>query len=250
MDWFRKRKIDARLKKFFGRPKLKKKEEQEKVQTKKIPVKDLPPAKVKFQALHFVHRKFIEKVPGKTFDDASSFIHALRKRGFQNLGSGAFGTVLGKPGKDRVIKVGRQAGHDGGWFNYVSWANDNGFGGTFAPKIYSHKLIKGKNGSFTITSMERMKKGGYDLDHKEDNWMVLHLFRSSILYKNEMADQLLKSVRPELQMFGEKLKAKFHNHFDIGGNNVMFRQDNSICFTDPIGGGGMTSEYKRIKNAA
>ena len=53
------------------------------------------------------------------FEGAYAFIHFLQKRGYKNLGSGAFSTVLGKEGSDRVLKVTRS---NDNWIDYIQWA--------------------------------------------------------------------------------------------------------------------------------
>ena len=58
-------------------------------------------------------------------------------KGFHAVGSGFFSNVLTKDGK-RVVKV----GSDNTWEPYVLWAAENGYAGTFAPKVYSFHLHK------------------------------------------------------------------------------------------------------------
>ena len=58
-------------------------------------------------------------------------------KGFHAVGSGFFSNVLTKDGK-RVVKV----GSDNTWEPYVLWAAENGYAGTFAPKVHSFHLHK------------------------------------------------------------------------------------------------------------
>src|SRR5258705_9757333 len=65
-----------------------------------------------------------------------NFIHRLEKRGYKVLGRGAYSTVLGKEGSERVIKVSRSLDD---WIDYVQCGAANGYAGNFVPRVYSWK---------------------------------------------------------------------------------------------------------------
>src|SRR5258705_4232165 len=65
-----------------------------------------------------------------------NFIERLEKRGYKVLGRGAYSTVLGKEGSNRVIKVSRSLDD---WIDYIQWGAANGYAGNFVPRVYSWK---------------------------------------------------------------------------------------------------------------
>src|SRR5882672_10391646 len=68
--------------------------------------------------------------------NAWAYISWLEKKGFKRLGAGAYSTVLGKDGSDKVIKVSRSLDN---WIDYIQWSAANGYAGNFAPRVYSWK---------------------------------------------------------------------------------------------------------------
>lgn len=114
-------------------------------------------------------------------------IAGLERHGFKILGAGMYSTVLGKgplvPGA-RCIKVGT----DTTWEPYVIWAQENGFAGNFAPKVFAFHRYKTSNTRHTAlftASMERFTKtarlagsvlGGlldYCINNSDGSWDIL-----------------------------------------------------------------------------
>lgn len=175
-------------------------------------------------------RNEVPKVPERVFDNGRAFIARLEVKGWTSLGSGAFSTVLAKGDSKRVIKVTRRPD---GWINYIKWANDNGYAGKFAPKVFSYKYIKGKdNLDFSISSMERLPNTLGHLKYSHSAHVVESLLHTAA-NDNELAGTLLDLVQPGIKEFNQKLRDKF-GHLDLHHGNFMVRDSGELVFTDPV----------------
>jgi hypothetical protein len=154
------------------------------------------------------------------------FIERLQKRGFVVLGSGCYSTVLAKPGSERVIKVNRNTDN---WIDYVSWAAKAGYAGGFAPKVYSWKRHEG----WAVAIVERMTES-YNYSYKQDQALIMAL-TGPAKQGSVMAKLYMEDIAPGSVEFFEQLRMRRFDG-DIGGGNVMFRKDGSICITDPCAG--------------
>jgi hypothetical protein len=154
------------------------------------------------------------------------FIERLQKRGFEVLGSGCYSTVLAKPGSDRVIKVNRNTDN---WIDYVQWAAKAGYAGNYAPKVYSWK----RHDSWAVAVVERMKET-YNYKYTHDQALIMSLIGPA-KYGSVMAKLYMEDLAPGSVEFFEQLHMRRFDG-DIGGGNVMFRNDGSICVTDPCAG--------------
>lgn len=187
----------------------------------------------------FVFEKFgVKKSP---FDDGYGFIEALKKRGFVELGSGAFSTVLGKPGKDRVIKVTRRPD---GWIDYIAWGAKTG--SPYVPKVFSYKKISGKKKDFEVAIVERLE---YTFCHAPSDHALKIL--PDLLYRsddNPMAARFVEVLAPGLTNFMKGVYEHFgdSHSLDLHNGNYMVRKDGSFVVTDPVCDGPKT-EYKRLK---
>lgn len=188
-----------------------------------------------------------------------TFCEALQAKGFELLGSGAFSTVYGYPGKDRVIKVTHRP-HTDGWLDYTHWAAQKGYAGRFAPQIYSYKLIKSKSptkpgslweyatdpNGFGVAVMERLdlEMNKVAPDHDANTINVLF---SQAMRDNKLAHKFLATVDPEFPKFAVELMTEYKGHLDIHGGNIMLRKDGSFVVTDPVC--GLTSKVasRRLK---
>jgi hypothetical protein len=186
---------------------------------------------------------FFRKFEKKPFDNAEGFIIALAKRGFTHLGSGAFATVLGKEGSDRVIKVIRRPD---GWINYIHWAAQIGEAGHFAPRVFSYKKIKGRDKDFSVAVMERLS---YTLeDTPEDHAMKI---LPGLLWQaetNEMAAKFTETLAPGLLTFTKKMSEQWKipvQNFDLHSGNLMIRVDGSFVIVDPVSKG--EDKYDRLR---
>lgn len=179
----------------------------------------------------------------KPFDNAEGFIIALKKRGFIELGSGAFATVLGKEGSDRVIKVIRRPD---GWINYVHWAAEVGEAGKFAPRVFSYKKIKGRKKDFSVAVMERLS---YTLEHTPEEHALKIL--PQMLWRadtNPMAAKFTEMLAPGLVGFLGKMAKHWEipvQNFDLHDGNLMVRPDGTFVVVDPVSRG--EDLYNRLR---
>ena len=186
---------------------------------------------------------FFRKFEKKPFDDANGFIKALEKRGFTVIGSGAFSTVLGKEGSDRVLKVIRRPD---GWINYIHWAAQIGEAGHFAPRVFSYKKIKGRQKDFSVAVMERLS---YTLENTPEEHALKIL--PNVLWradKNPMAAKFTEILAPGLVGFMNKMSAKWDipiQNFDLHDGNLMIRNDGSFVVVDPVSRG--EDLYNRLR---
>lgn len=188
--------------------------------------------------------------PKGTFNSAHNFYEALKKKGFEYLGSGAYSRVVAKKDSDRVIKICTYAQGDG-WVDYVLWANQKGYGGTFAPKIYSYKWIKTEKGGFGVAVMERMKHTVSREDRKSSAKLIPNLFEYS-LYDNDNAKAVADLLAPGMGAFIDDFRNKFggDGNFDLHNGNFMVREDGSFCVSDPLAGTSSTVYNTRFRRAA
>lgn len=175
--------------------------------------------------------------PKSAFDSKYTFIQALERKGFKKLGSGYYSVVLHKKG-ERVIKVGKADQ----WINYVLWAGKTGYGGTFAPKVYSYKMFPGKKkgndpwgheGPFYVAVMEKLEKTVSSARSSEDMVIGPYLFQT-YLHKNAAAGRMLDVLAPGLRVFSDQFKKTFKNGWDLHNGNFMLRSDGGLVLTDPI----------------
>ena len=162
----------------------------------------------------------------------------LEKKGFVQLGSGAYSVVYAKPKSDRVIKVIRTRDN---WIDYVVWANKEGYGGNLAPKVYSYKDYE----DFAVAVVERMKTtlSGY---REHDEQIVIGLVHSYVYSNNVLAGVLAHEIAPGISDFLAGVKKNVYGRLDLHGGNFMLREDGSICVTDPVAGEG-SATYTRLK---
>src|SRR6266481_1209137 len=108
-----------------------------------------------------------------------NFIAKLESRGYKILGRGAYSTVLGKEGSDKVIKVSRSLDN---WIDYIQWSAANGYAGNFAPRVYSWKRHPGSkplrdwesNNDWSVAVVERM--AGCVTEPEQDMSLLMNLY--------------------------------------------------------------------------
>lgn len=166
-----------------------------------------------------------EKV--SAFTDRYTYGQKLRNKGFLYLGSGAYSTVYGHPSSQRVIKV--TAG-DPGWWQYVQWAEQKGYAGTWAPKVYRHKDHR----TFHVFVMERMKEGFFQVASNSDLKPLSELTRLHGEHRNQTAGLLSDLLVPGISVFTDNLREEFDGHLDMHDGNIMLRENGTVCFTDPV----------------
>src|SRR5882724_9540774 len=177
-----------------------------------------------------------------------NFIDKLEKRGYKVLGRGAYSTVLGKEGSNKVIKVSRSLDD---WIDYVQWGAANGYAGNFVPRVYSWKRhtrpgekddFYGRTADWSVAVVERM--ADTCSDHKHDMSLLYSLYYPANS-GNTMAAVYMEDLCPGSYKFFKELDK---NHFasDIGGKNMMIRADGSFCVTGPVRG-RIKTDKKRFR---
>lgn len=174
-----------------------------------------------------------------TFNDGRSFVRALEKRGFVQLGSGTYSTVLGKPGSDRVIKVTHKSD---GWIDYVTWGAK--MGSPFVPKVFSYKKISGKKKDFYVAIMERLEYTLYKTPGDHALSILPDLINKG---ENPMAARFIDVLAPGLNGYMKDLRSEFPaEDIDLHRGNYMIRKDGSFVVTDPIAAKSQ-GDYNRLK---
>lgn len=181
----------------------------------------------------------------RAFRNGECFVDALQAKGFHTLGSGAFSTVLAHPdNNDKVVKVIYRPQQDG-WVDYAHWAGQKGYAGTFAPRVFSYKLVKSYSKEkkeyywsspqdFGVAVMERLDKTLTQTEMNADG-RVLHPLFKHAMSESALAVRMLDSVVPGLANFAKDLKKDFEDErFDLHDGNMMLRKDGSFVVTDPI----------------
>lgn len=169
----------------------------------------------------------------KPFGNATNYGAWLMAKGFQKLGSGAHSAVYAKPNSDKVIKVTWSLDN---WIDYVKWAASAGYAGTLAPRVYSWKRHGRKDyGDFAVAVVERMDVGGYNTDFKKHDGALLMQLQYPARSGSLLAQCFMEEIQPGSVNFFKMLSALEFDG-DMGGNNVMYRKDGTLCITDPCAG--------------
>lgn len=188
-------------------------------------------------------------------DSRDKFEIFLRKKGFHLFGSGYFSRVLGHPSSDKVVKILNKPNEDG-WVDYIKWANEQGFGGSFAPKLYSYKFIK--DGNYAVAVMEKLDKTFYAMvNHKKEEKSFIHkieFLHSALehgIYKhNETALSVAELLQPGYRKFAEAFVNKFARgsgyHYDMHQKNWMICKDR-LVMSDPLSHCESASYQERFK---
>lgn len=170
----------------------------------------------------------VENGKGKVFEDRYTYFEKLKKRGFVRIGVGMYSWVVAHPKSNKVIKLGR----GDAWIDYIFWAHKTGYGGNFAPRVYSYRQHK----NFYVAIMERLDKRACDLEMYEDLALVHRLFGTGVEYKNKLALTLVDLVIPGLGKFAADFQRAFPKGRDLHGGNFMLRSDKSFVLIDPLTG--------------
>lgn len=181
------------------------------------------------------------------FLNANTYGEALVSRGFEVLGSGHFATVYGKPGSDKVLKVGR-AGAADGWLAYAAFARQSG--SPYAPKIGRIKWHVGGAGSrWYVAVLERLHSTVFDIDDNRHPAKKQHRLASKILWRDQSAEAWAKEEEaanaPGLVAYMSEVRKLFDGiyDFDLHSANSMIRADGSLVITDPLSFGSTAGRY-------
>lgn len=184
----------------------------------------------------------VTRVPKHPLKNPWSYIDWLEKKGFKRLGAGAYSTVLGKDGSDKVIKVSRSLDN---WIDYIQWAAKEGYAGNLAPKVFSWKKHESDTNNFSVAIVERMQSTTRDDNYKSDASVIM-----SLTYPARKGNIMAQLFMEELQANSVKFFNQLHEldfDGDIGGGNVMVRANGTICVTDPTAGNIKTT-VKRLRS--
>lgn len=174
-----------------------------------------------------------------TWRDGEHFIARLYKRGYVQLGAGAFSTVVSKPGSDRVIKVSRKPDQ---WLDFVVWATKAGHAGGFAPKVYSFRRIEGKYGEFYVAVVERLEGTVAAFESQNRKAYMAHHQIACFIYGGWTAEKAGDAAKADRNFPGAlRFAVEFKSHFvsaplDLHGGNFMVRKDGTLVLTDPLTG--------------
>jgi hypothetical protein len=161
-------------------------------------------------------------------DSTYAYCAALEKRGYVKLGGGMFSQVFGKG--NCAIKV----GHSDDWPEYVEWATQAGFAGTFAPKVYSLKFHRGFYRGFYVAVMERLVCTMAELKIVND-YCCNNRYEDAYEALQQGTGRRFKETVigfDDLRAFGQLVNdAGFSD--DMHDGNVMLRSDGQIVLTDP-----------------
>lgn len=164
------------------------------------------------------------------FANGKVFAKALTKRGFAQLGRGAYGVVLQHPKSNKVIKVVHRPQSDG-WPAYVKWVRDSGYAGSFGPKVYAYKYIA--KGGFAIASMEKLDTTVGDSGDNSDLWAKYQMFSATSRSDNPMIHTLADLAEPGISQFAKDFTKMFSYANDLHEGNVMSRAG-QLVVTDPL----------------
>lgn len=190
---------------------------------------------IKFHAIRdALFGNYKEELPKSPFESGRAFRKHLEKKGWKWLGGGMFSSVMWKEGSDKVLKVCNTLDP---WPHYVIWANKKGYGGTFAPKIYSYKYYKGVKSPFYVAVMEKLDKCTHNLKGNHPLVMMDKLFYYTSQHSNEHAALCMDLMVPGAGKFAKDFAFEFPQDkfgYDLHGGNFMTRGDKEFVLTDPL----------------
>lgn len=217
---------------------------------KAIPIPKIGDAKPARKGYIFAEDRWgdVVEVPKSPFKSSMAYIGWLQKKGWKHLGSGAYSSVYGKAGQDRVIKVSRTLDN---WIDYIQWGVKMGYSGGLVPRVFSWKRYEGSvdpygnKRDWSVAVVERMEQTIRDNDYKSDRALVLQLTYPA-RRGNVMAQLYMEELMPGSVKFFRELQA-YGFSGDVGGSNVMLRKDGTLCITDPTCG-NIQTKVKRLRS--
>lgn len=192
---------------------------------------------------------FVEKTTYKSpFEEGKAFGHFLEKKGFKRVGFGTYSTIYGKDGSDKVLKVCHRLD---AWMDYISWAAQKGYCGTYAPRVYSYKYFPGKTSPFYVAVVERLEKEVGEIDQGHPQAFTYSAFKwmSAVEAANDNVKKCLEGLSPGLTQFTQDFRdfSKTRAH-DFHRGNFMVRKDGSFVATDPIMGHQKDPTMSRLRS--
>lgn len=161
----------------------------------------------------------------------AAYLNDRSRRNWFHLGAGVFSTVYTRLGSNRVLKVNQTP--DAG-LEYLLWANEAGFGGHEAPKMFSARTFE--DGTYVVL-MERLEAGISDI--VPARYMRAYSAFRDALYAYD------RSFSPFVAAFADRFGRR---QLDIHSANFMLRRDGTMVLTDPFcGASDYNRQYSRIK---
>lgn len=166
----------------------------------------------------------------------TTFESRLKRHGFKEIGSGLYSTVFAKEGSDRVIKV----GSDRDWEAYILWAMENGYAGSFAPKVYSfHRHHDKDRCSYYVAVVERLRItcGKHNVAVSNGEVEGSRVEAENLLYCDSTRESLFKRF-PGLKCFVARAKKDRFSGDWHNGNWMLQQADGKerLVLIDPQSG--------------
>ena len=159
--------------------------------------------------------------------DREQFENHLLAANYEKIGSGRYANVFAKPGSNIAIKV----AEPDAWPQYVKWATEQGYAGTFAQKVYSLKFYSPKDKPpFYVATMERLVDTIGNIRSQNSQLKSQYIgLRDIVLWgRSNALDEY-----PDLKAFANDLKANGFTD-DLHDGNIMVRKDGQMVVTDPL----------------
>jgi hypothetical protein len=184
-----------------------------------------------------------------TFETPERYLAKLLKRGFKRLGSGAYSTVIGKPGSDKVVKICRRAESDG-YPMFAAWAHANP--SPYLPRIHSFK----RHADWYVVVLDRMEQT-VSATSREDgfreatNLLWEYTRNGGARREGAIRKAIMEAVftsLPGIKDVLEALHKEFDGlaHFDMHDENWMLSKSGQLVLIDPLS--GANSEKSKTKN--
>jgi hypothetical protein len=197
------------------------------------------------------------------FECSRAYMEKLRKKGWQQIGSGAYSSVYSHPKGDcrKVLKVNRSLDP---WLEWVMWAKENGWE-QFAPKVHSYRLYRQGQGkckkSFYVAIVERLDHNSNE-DPDNPHFMTGDLFyalaRNGGPYAKLYADLIAPGLSDFCIAFHDRFKGYGKDYW--GQNNMISMDKKRFILNDPIHHKGTRDReacndnvplrYKEVRQAA
>lgn len=176
----------------------------------------------------------------------------LEKRGFNILGRGAYSAFYAKGGERRGIKVNRMRDD---WPSYALWGAKHGYAGNLSPRVFSLRVDEAGGYTAVVERLamtvcyakyndpnvpEAALKVAHDLEKAMRRW-------SGGMYTYATPEEY-EAYAPNAAEFVRDYEAAFPGFCDAHANNIMFRDDWTLCVVDPICDGGCSTTSTRMRN--
>lgn len=161
---------------------------------------------------------------GSHLQSANALGDFLASRGWIQLGAGCYSVVYTRLGSSKVVKINKDRD---AVIDYLIWANEEGFGGKEAPKVYSYRTFP--DGTYAVL-MERLE---FTIQQAAGpRWLKAW---------DSLRDELRDGYGPggkEPREFVKRYRDRFQNYgSDLHNQNFMLRKDGTCVLVDPFTSG-------------